>query len=110
MIAKRRRTEASSEVKRLRRRNHASGKREQREGDGRITHRRAMDGRMVETRVWVDCRRLAAAAAKATGVAPEPVAIVAGVRVPVTLAGRPESVRVMGPGKVLVMMGVTTRL
>ena len=39
----------------------------------------------------------------------EPDAMVAGVRVAVTVVGRPETVRGMGPGNVLVMIGVTAR-
>ena len=51
----------------------------------------------------------AAVTTKETGVAPEPAAMVEGVRTPVTVVGRPEKVKVMGPGSVLVITGVTTR-
>ncbi len=81
-------------------------KREERQGDGRVAER--LEGRAGRWNCEVS-ERGAAVTAKATGVAPEPVAMVAGVRVPVTLVGRPEKVRVMGPGSVVVMIGVTAR-
>jgi hypothetical protein len=46
---------------------------------------------------------------KATGVVPEPLATVDGVRVKVAVVGRPVTVMETAPGRVEVMSGVRTR-